>query len=555
MNSFIRSAVVALLVPLFAYGQGPAVLQQNTPAADASDPRALRLTLADAIATAVERNLGVQLERYDYSMSGQLARAAYAPFDWFSTAELRRSSLEQPSFAIVFPAQTEQTALNLGVQHTLATGGTFQVGFNNDLTNDDRFEQAGVRDVYGSDLTLSLNQPVLRNFGVDVNRRGIYVARNNLGISGEQFRNQLMLTVLGVEQAYWDLIYTRQELEVRRESLTLGREQERITQIRIDVGAAAPLDILQPRVAIATREEEVIIAEARIRDAEDRLRRLMNLDPSEWDRPIIPLDSIEYAPVNLDLDNAVARAMELRPEVKQISLVRDNSRIQHTFARNQVLPRLDLQLRYGLTGEIAGEQILRDPVTGAPLGSASQGFSDALSQVFGADFPSWTVGFNFGLPIQNIGARAEARRAELDVQRAETEIDFVRRNIAMEVRAAARDVDTALRSISATRTARDAAERNLEAERKRFENGMTTNFNVLLIQQDLADARSREIRALTAYRAALAAFHRAVGDILDVHDINVVMPERFDLPDSRFENVNWLRYDRSARGPSDGDGR
>ena len=101
----------------------------------------------------------------------------------------------------------------------------------------------------------------------------------------------LVLTTLAVEQAYYELIYARQELEVRRQSATLARDQERITQIRIDVGASAPLDILQPRVAIATREEEVILSEARISAAEDRLRQLMNLPPEEWDRPIVPTET------------------------------------------------------------------------------------------------------------------------------------------------------------------------------------------------------------------------------------------------------------------------
>lgn len=427
--------------------------------------------------------------------------------------------------------------------------------FNNSLTNDDRFTDSGVEDVYGSDLGFSFDQPLLRNFGVDVNRRGIYIARNNLDISGEQFRNQLMIAVLGVEEAYWDLVYTGQEVEVRRASLSLARDQERITQIRIDVGASAPLDILQPRVAIATREEDLILAEALVLEAEDRLRRLMNLPPQEWDRPIIPTDTIDYRPVELDVENGVAKAMAQRPEVKQIDLLRQNNRVQYVFARNQVLPRLDLNLDYGLSGEVAGSAILRDPVTGEPIGTDSNSLTDAVDQVFGFDYPGWTVGLTFGLPLHNTGARAEVRRAELDLNRAETEIEFVRREVALEVRAAARDVDTSVRSIEATRAARDAAVRNLEAERKRFENGMTTNFNVLLIQQDLADARSREIRSLAAYKKAVARFNRAVGDNLQVNNIAVQVPETFDLPDSKLENVEWLRYDNYAKDLNNEPGR
>jgi outer membrane protein len=561
MTPLIRSAALALLISSVAMAQTPPAGQQPTSAgvplssasADAQNERALRLSLADAVTAAVQRNLGVELERYDFRMAGYSAKAAYAPFDWFATADISTGQSERPTFlTLVEPSDQEQTVLNLGLEQTLATGGTYGITLGNNLSNDARLQNEGVEDIYGANLGLTFAQPLLRNFGVDINRRGIRIARNNLAITGEAFRDQLIRTVQAVELAYWDLIYRRQELEVRQQSLTLGRDQERITQIRIDVGASAPLDILQPRVAIATREESVILSEANIRHSEDQLRQLMNLDPAEWDRPIIPTDSISYEPAQVDIQNAVSRALELRPEVRQASLVRENNRVQHVYARNQVLPRADLLLSYGLGGQAAGSQALRDPVTGEIIGTRRGDFGDALDQVTGFDFDSWSVGVEFGVPITNIGARAEARRSELDLDRSRQEETLIRQNIAVEVRSAVRDIDTALRSIAATRTAREAAERNLEAERKRFENGMTTNFNVLLIQQELSDSRSREILALTAYRQALANFHRAVGDILDVHNITVEEPERFTLPGSRAEQYDWLSYDRYAKDSSDG---
>ena len=76
---------------------------------------------------------------------------------------------------------------------------------------------------------------------------------------------------------------------------------------------------------------------------------------------------------------------------------------------------------------------------------------------------------------------------------------------------------------------------------------MTTNFNVLLIQQDLSDARSREILAQVAYLQSVANYHRAVGDILEVRGIAVQTPEEFNLPRSSWENVDWLRYDNWSR--------
>jgi outer membrane protein TolC len=148
-----------------------------------------------------------------------------------------------------------------------------------------------------------------------------------------------------------------------------------------------------------------------------------------------------------------------------------------------------------------------------------------------------------GLPLTNIGARAEAKRAELDVALSKTSEEQTRQNIAIQVRKTARDIDTTAREIGASRTAREAAEQNLEAERRRYENGMTTNFNVLRIQQDLSDARAREIQSLVAYNKSVAAYHRAVGDLLEVANIKIEEP-KIDEPTTfrSFERYNWLNY-------------
>ena len=99
------------------------------------------------------------------------------------------------------------------------------------------------------------------------------------------------------------------------------------------------------------------------------------------------------------------------------------------------------------------------------------------------------------------------------------------------------------KEILASRAAREAAAQNLEAERRRYENGMTTNFQVLQIQQQLSDARAREILALVAYNKSVAAYHRAIGDLLDVANIKVEEPKIEEPTTFRvFDRYNWLNY-------------
>jgi outer membrane protein len=507
---------------------------------DLTNPRSIHLTLDQAVRTTIEKNLGIDLTRYDFRENGQVWLEAYGPYDPEVTAAISRSKAQAPVTSQLNSTQSSRTIVDYGLQDFVPWGGTYSLTLNNSSSRSNNAFAALNPDLESS-VGIGINQPLLRNFGIDVNTRGITIARNNLGISREAFRNVLITTTDTVDKAYLNLIFARQSVEVAKEALFLARDQSRITQIRIDVGASAPLDILQPRVAVATSEENLITAQALVRSSEDILRQLMNLDMVDWDRPILPTDDITYKPTTVDQEASVSRALQLRPELREADLNIANQKILHLFARNQVLPRLDLNVNYGFSGA-AGNLFTSDPNTGQRIPVSSTGFSDSLSQIFGTDFPSWTIGVNVGIPITNIGARAEAKRTQLNVERTIVDRANTQQNIIVDVRNAVRNLDTTAKQIFATRTAREAAESNLDAERKRFENGMSTNFNVLQIQADLSNARENELRALVSYEQAISDYHRAVGDLLEIRSITVDDPEAFSVPAIPFQNSRWLNY-------------
>lgn len=498
--------------------------------ADLTNPNALKLSLQEALRSSIERNLGISLQGYDFQMAAESLREQYGLYDWFAQSTLSRAQvkgLSQDGRKVT----TETDVANIGVAQNLPAGGNYFLGFNNSRQGES----------FSPSLSLQATQPLLRNFGIDVTRRGVLIARNTLGINQEAFRQALMDTSLTTNQAYLDLVYARRNVEVVKEALFLARDQARITQIRIDVGAAAPLDILQPRVQIATTEEQLIAAVAAVRAAEDRLRAVMNLAHTDWTRPIIPTENVDYAPVAINVDDSVTRALQLRPELRQAALTTAIRQVTYMYARNQVLPQLDLNLSY----RAATSRLVSgfDP-TGQPRFTTPT-YSQGLRQVGNLDFPAWSAGFTIGVPISNIGARAERRRSELDVEASRVTEDQARQTIMLAVRSAARDVDTAARTIVASRTAREAAEANVDAERRRYENGMATNFEVLQIQQQLSAARSSELQALVGYNEALANYHRQVGDILETNGISINEPQISAEPRvfSWFDRIPWLNYD------------
>ncbi len=524
--------------------QAPTVTVSADTDKDANNPRAMRLSLDDAIQTMLQKNIGLQIQRYDVAMSAEGITSAYGIFDPFAAATISKTNSQSPALSAFDASGGGTTNANASIRDVIPTGGSFSLS-----TTNQRFTRSGsgttISPGFSTGLGFGFTQPLARNFGVDITRRGIIIARNNLGFSREAFRGLLLDSTSTVEQAYYDLIYARRFVDVVKEALFLARDQSRITQIRIDVGASAPLDILQPRVQIATGEENLITAVANVRSAEDRLRALLNLPAEDWDRPIIPSDTIGYTPVSINVEESVARAYELRPEVKENQLTTANRRIAYQFARNQVLPQFDLNLGYNVAGS-AGTLVT------PTAGINNTGFSDAVQQVFRNDFPGWNVGFTIGIPVFNYAARAEQNRARLDLQASQISETQARQNIAVDVRAAARAVDTSAKQISATRTAREAAEENVNAERKRYENGMSTNFQVLQIQQQLSDARANELQALVGYNKAVAAYHRAVGDLLDIRNISVDEP-KVQEPSifSRFTRYNWLNFSSHDTAPEE----
>ena len=148
--------------------------------------------------------------------------------------------------------------------------------------------------------------------------------------------------------------------------------------------------------------------------------------------------------------------------------------------------------------------------------------TDAFSDVWGRDFDSWEIGITASYPIQNRDARAQSAIADLEVDRAKRQLDQLKLQVVTEVRTAARGVNTAAESIVSARASVRLQEKNLDAEQKRYENGMSTSFQVTQIQDDLTAARSRLVSATTAYRTALIAYYQAIGKLLDESGVELV---------------------------------
>jgi outer membrane protein TolC len=478
----------------------------------------IELSLQQAIVFALENTLDLDVASYTFERSGFGIGSAQGAFDPFVELDLNASGTQIPVTSSIQASETKRQSANAFFGGLLPFGTTYQAGWTN-VRNDSAIPGfTTINPTYTSNLSLSATQPLLRNFGATVNERFIVQARYLRDQNAWQFAITVRDTVQKVENAYWDLAYAIANLKAKQEALDRAGDVNHITKVKIDVGALAPIDIVQTEVTIAQREQDIILAEGLIGDAQDALRRVLNVSKVEdWNRTILPTDIPDQSLFRVDADEGVRRAFQTRPEVKQAVMDIESKKLTYVYNRNQLMPRLDLSASYGLAGVGANATVVN------PDGTTNQlAYSDALTSIGKADFPAWTAGLVFNIPIFNRVARGNAAIAATDLELSRANLNILKLNLAVEVRAAARSVDTAYRAVLAFRKGRELAERNLDAEQKKYENGLSTSFQVAQLQNDLTTARTQELLAIAAYRKSITAWYRSTGDLLKVK--NIVLP-------------------------------
>lgn len=477
----------------------------------------IELSLEQAIRLALQNTLDLDVASLTYEKAAFGIGSAKGYFDPNVEVDVNVNRTQEASFSSISATDTKNQTGNLIFGGNLLSGGTYNLTWANSRVDSVIPGYTLFNPRYSSSLTVGATQPLLRNFGSTVTNRLVVQARYGRDSSAWAFVSQVQATVQNVDSAYWDLAYARALLASKQEALAIAKDLNRITQIKIDVGTFAPIDIVQTEVTVAQREQDIITAEGQIGDAEDRLKRILNVrNLPDWQRPVIPTELPTDMPITVNVEDGMRQALETRPEIRQALLDIESKKLTLVYDRSQLKPRLDLNASYGYAGLGAqGTYVFPD-------GSVqSLSYGDALSNIFDRNYPAWAVGLTFAIPIFNRTARNNAAIASSDVELSRTNLALLKQNLWVEVRTAGRGVDTALRSVAAAKKSRELAERNLDAEKKKFENGMSTTFQVSSIQNDLTNAKALELQAFAAYVKSRTAWHKAIGDILDWKNVKL----------------------------------
>jgi outer membrane protein TolC len=541
-----------LAAPTAPAEEQSATAPQAPPAPAATPPPALAgelpLSLPEATALAIENNLDVEIARYDPRIAEEEATAAWGAYDPVAFAQFGYFDAERPqanSFEgvrIVTEKGFSSCAQRLAGQACEGLDGAgvegivpmLGWGYRISYTGSGIETESAIQSLspeYRTGLRGTITLPLLRDFlwgqpWYQVKTTGIFEGR-----ALEVFRQALMDTVQQVENAYFGLVAAEERLRVANKSLEASLTLLDQQKAQYEVGVVSRVEVVQAEAGVAEREVNRIREENFYRAAQDRLIDLVlgpNLTPDSTleIRPTTIPDVVQY---DVDPEAATAKAFENRPELAVARADIETGVVSLKFARNQRLPAFDAVGTYGYNG-LAGRTNPAPDIFGNPRAPIpiKGHYHDADDDFFKADGArTWGAGAIFSVPLGNTTARADVRRAELELRKARAGERRLEQSIILDVRNAIRNLRSAQEGIEAAERARVAAEEQLRAETIRLEHGESTPYDVLLREEDLVEAESQKITALQVYRDSIVALDRAQGTILV--DRNVVVEDARQL--------------------------
>ena len=569
-----------LLSPYTSQNVAPGVLTNSPRLEQLIHDGKLNLSLQDAIALALENSMDIVVSRYNpwmadvsllktraggysYGTPGSISVGSTANlpsllYDPFISQTIQVADATTPinnpftsgigtTSSGVFGLASHSAIYNTQYQQNFITGTSFTAAWDNtrSSSNADNFFNPYVQ----SSLAITISQPLLAGAGRFINRRNIIIAENNRKIADLAFAQQAITTTTNTITAYWELAYAREYVNVTQQAVTVAEKLYSDNKKQLDIGTMAPLDVTRAESELATDRQNLIVAQTTQLQDELVLKNYISKDPlasNLFNVEIIPTDKPD-APASIQtasFEDAVKEAFAKRPDLQEQYLNLKNADVDVRATKNALLPTATLSAYYssqGLAGNsfitgapsiIAGQQIvningvavpgLYIPETVAPAtGVAKDGLSTAQSQIFHNDFPTYAAQLTLTLPLRNRAAQADNVHAQLVKRQMEAQTQQIKNNALLDVRNTTIAVEQGRAQVQAASKARELQQQTFDAERKKYELGASTVYNVILTQRDLITAQGTELRALANLSEAKANYERALGRTLEVNSVTI----------------------------------
>lgn len=552
------------VVPTVAPGyRAPDVVPSGANIVGVTQQPFVGLSLQDAIGMALMKNPNLAVSASNARIAGYQVVEAKGAFDVRLQVEPVSSMQLSPplnpfaagpgDLALV-PVATPLPSDTPGVVATTGPGNIIQhqysltYGLGGQLQNGTQYT-AGIEQVrtynntvfdtfnpyYLASLNLQLTQPLLRNFGMNQNKRQLKLAMAGADANSQQALVDASNTISQVEDAYWNLVAAWRNVAIQEEALKDAVSQQQSTVRLARRGAAAPIDTTESATQVATFQDGVFSALQSVSELQNALKGMLVTNPSDpiWMANLVPTSSIAQVPTAPTLQEIVSQAVQNRPEVRQAMDRYQQANIDLAFAKNQSLPQADLQVTYMSNG-FAG---LLQPLPEFELGQCqgnnnastcatpppyTQGtMAQAYHNLWNFRYPTFNIGVTVSFPVQNDVAKGLKGIAREEQRQAAVQTAGVAARIGFDARNALQAYQSALSRLHASTIARKASEQVYASEVRKFHNGASTTFLVLQRQVELEQNRGRELLAQTDLNKAVVEIERVEGTILTKNGVSV----------------------------------
>jgi outer membrane protein TolC len=486
----------------------------------------LELSLKNAVELGILKNRDVIIQKYLHKIALERVLETKGIFDPVLSSNLEAGKWEVPIAEIFYPqGYYEEDAVRggLGLKGKVFTGATYGIDFFLERYKTTS-QVVTLTPRYSTRLELSLIQPLLKEFGESITKTRIRIAETGTKVTKLDTKDRVVRTTGAVEHAYWDFVYAMENLTLQKEGLTLAQRLVSDIELKLKAGEMAPIHLIQAKSGQASMEENVIVAENELKKAEHDLKLLLGI--SDHDGTITPLDQPQELGKIPVLSDSLDVAQKNRPDLQASRFRVEAKKIEEKYTNNQRLPRLDLTGKYGKRG-LSGKP---NPVIGSdgkPVGNRVIGtlfegetsIWDGLDLYPGHGYDYWSVGLKLEIPLGNREAEGKYRQTKLERMKMETEVQSLDEKIANEVKKGILDIKTTIKMREAARVTVQFSEEHLKFEEMRFKAGETTSYEVLKIQKDLTDAKTRHLKALIENNKAWSRVRMAEGVSLDEYGI------------------------------------
>lgn len=503
MSSHMLRAAAALFLGAISVSA-----QESRPASRPELDEPLALSLNDAVALLLRNNLGLRSAVIDEQIEETRVREALGAFDPTLYAETNAGKRERLSPGLfpdpsnpgsfttqIITSKEDSFDATLGLRGKLATGATYDAS----VFSFYQFQQQGsaFNPVWSATANFRLTQPLLRGAWSDYAEAEERAALNRLSQARQTLRGETARKIGDLETAYFDLLTAKEELATKSRSLEVAEALVKINRVKVDAGAFPPVEMTSAEAGRAARRSDVVTAEAKLQDAEDRLRReLFTFESAgEWTVRIRPTEPLEIAaPTFLPIADMVAVARRNEPRLLKARLAAAQAEDDLQSRRSERRPKLDAIAQTNVTG--------LDEDGFQPWASLFDRSQNSLT---------WIVGLQFEVPLGNRAASARESSAELLLTKARIDLKNLEIDVDYNVRKSLRDLEVARRLIAAREEAVRLADQQVEVERIKLEAQTSTNLQVFEAEDQRNQRRTEYVSSLVGYRLSLLGLARITG--------------------------------------------